>query len=121
MPVRSLSSSVLRWPDKAAVDRAVRQWVRRENVQHPELLRAGYFGSYARGQWGVGSDVDLLLIVAHANRSWPERSLDWNTEELPVPAELLVYTTEEWQRLQRQGGRFAESLAHETVWILPGD
>jgi hypothetical protein len=49
MPVRSLNSSVLKWPDRASVDRAVRAWAIDAAGQHPELLRAGYFGSYARG------------------------------------------------------------------------
>jgi predicted nucleotidyltransferase len=30
---------------------------------HPEVVRVGYFGSYARGDWGVGSDLDLIIIV----------------------------------------------------------
>lgn len=44
MPVRSLTSSVLKWPDLKTVDQAVRKWVSEEGKKHEELLRLGYFG-----------------------------------------------------------------------------
>jgi hypothetical protein len=31
--------------------------------------------------------------------------------------ELLVYTQAEWQRLMEEAGRFARTLAAETVWV----
>ena len=55
MPVRSLSSSVLKWPDRAAVDAVVRRWAAQQVGLHPELLCLDYFGSYARGDWGVSA------------------------------------------------------------------
>jgi hypothetical protein len=38
---------------------------------------------------------------------------------LPVPADLLVYTREEWERLQAEGGRFARTVAREAMWLFP--
>lgn len=46
MPQPSSTGSVLRWPSAEAV---------------------GVFGSYARGDAGVGSDLDLLLILRHCH------------------------------------------------------
>jgi len=83
------------------------------------LQRLGYFGSYARGDWGVGSDVDLVAIVADAAEPVERRSLDWNLTTLPVPAEILVYTEMEWRALVSGGGRFAQTLAREVVWVAP--
>jgi len=119
MPVRSSNSSVLTWPDRAAVDAAARAWARAAAKQHPDLRRVGYFGSYARGDWGVGSDLDLVAIVAASPRPPHERALDFDPSRLPVPAELLVYTAGEWQAMQQAGGRFAERLQAETVWVYP--
>ena len=51
MPVRSLSSPVLKWPDQREVDQAVRRWCERAVATRPGVLRVGYFGSYARGDW----------------------------------------------------------------------
>ena len=117
MPVRSLSSSVLRWPDANEVDSAVREWARAKANEHDLLIFLGYFGSYARGDAGVGSDLDLVAIVESSPRPFERRALDWNLSPLPLPAEILVYTQEEWDRIQSEGSRFARTLAEETVWI----
>lgn len=117
MPVRSLNSSVLKWPDHATVDKAVRSWAQAEAKLHPELQRLGYFGSYARGDWGVGSDLDLVAVVDRSSEPFERRSMTWDSTKLPVPAELLVYTADEWENLKREGGRFIRMLENEVVWM----
>jgi predicted nucleotidyltransferase len=82
-------------------------------------LRLGYFGSYARGDWGVGSDLDLVVVVSESHRPFAERALDFDVAGLPVPAELLVYTDTEWRELEQRHDRFAERLRAETVWVYP--
>lgn len=116
MPVRSLHSSVLRWPDAHAVENALRAWVARITAEHIEVRRIGYFGSYARGDWGVGSDVDLIVIVDRSKDSFERRAAGWNTSSLPVPADLLVYTDAEWQAMQR-GKRLSERITREIIWL----
>ena len=117
MPVRSLTSSVLKWPDRAAVDVAARRWAEQQVGLHPELQRLGYFGSYARGDWGVGSDLDLIAVVIQSDLPFEERPLGWDLTPLPVPAEILVYTQVEWRRLEQEGGRFAATIRAEVVWL----
>ena len=119
MPVKSLNSSILKWPDRKTVDRAVRSWVTVEARKHPELMRLGYFGSYARGDAGVGSDLDLIAVVSQTVEPFERRSLDWDLNPLPVPAEILIYTSSEWERLQKRGGKFARMLEIQVVWIYP--
>jgi len=118
MPVRSLNSPVLRWPDRATVERAAAAWAKREAPRHAGLLRLGYFGSYARGDAGVGSVLALLAVVESSNLPFERRALDWDLLELPVPAEILVYTCEEWERLRRDGGRFARTVEREARWLV---
>ena len=117
MPVRSLNSSVLKWPNRKTVDKAVRHWAARFVKNRPEIIRLGYFGSYARGDWGVGSDLDLVAVIEESDECFERRSLKWNIHQLPVPAQVLVYTREEWESLKEQGGRFALTLERETVWV----
>lgn len=121
MPVRSLNSSVLVWPDRLVVDRAVRRWAAEMARTRPELQRLGYFGSYARGDWGVGSDLDIVAIVTAAEQSFEQRASSWDLTALPVPAEILVYTESEQQALEARGGRFARTLAREVVWVFPDE
>ena len=89
----------------------------REACRHAGLLRLGYYDSYARGDWVVGSDVDLIAIVEAAADPFGRRALDWDLLGLPVPAEIVVYTREEWERLRSEGGRFARTIERETVWL----
>lgn len=116
MPTRSSSSSVLVWPDREAVDRAAREWAETIARADPNVLRIGYIGSYARGGWGVGSDLDLVIIVERSDTPWELRAADWDTTPLPVPADLLVYTEDEWARIDR-GSRFGRMLRRETEWL----
>jgi Nucleotidyltransferase domain len=118
MPVRSLTSSVFRWPDSATVLAAAQQWAAAEAQRRPDLMGLGIFGSYARGDAGVGSDLDLVSVLRQTRTPALRRAADWDLTSLPVPAEILVYTLEEWARLQRSDRRFARVLAHEMVWLV---
>ena len=116
MPVRSLRSPVLRWPDAQTVDRAVRRWAEKVVEHRRDVWGIGYFGSYARGDWGVGSDLDLIVIVERSEQPRSRRAASWDVTALPVPADLLVYTKDEWRALSPQG-RFSRTLRQETVWV----
>ncbi len=116
MPVRSLNSSVLKWANREEVLKAAKQWAEKIAEKHLEVICIGCFGSYARGDWGVGSDIDLLIIVARSDKPFIYRATDFDATELPVPADVLVYTRDEWERLQRSG-RFGERLLAETIWL----
>jgi uncharacterized protein len=121
MPVRSLSSSVIKWPDINAVREAIDLWAMKEVPKHSELLRLGYFGSYARGDWGVGSDLDLVAVVSRSSEAFDRRNVSWSLTPLPVPADLLIYTEEEWASLEGKGGLFVRTLSRETIWIYVKD
>jgi predicted nucleotidyltransferase len=113
----------MKWPGAEAVDAAVKDLAGRLASGHPELVCFGYFGSYARGDWGVGSDVDLVALVTDSTVSFPERAGDFDLSGLPVPADLLIYTIAEWTALQAEAGPFARVLAREAKWVwgkLPG-
>jgi predicted nucleotidyltransferase len=112
---------VITWPDAAEVDRAVRRWAADAARRHPEVLRIGYFGSYARGDWGVGSDLDLVAVVTDSEERPDRRALAWDLGALPVAADLLIYTREEWRRMVAEGGRFIRTLEREAVWVVGVD
>ncbi len=118
MPVRSLRSSVLKWPNKATVTGALRRWAAAMSREHPELLRVGYYGSYARGDWGVGSDLDIVVVVSRAALPYLERPLEWDRSGLPVPTDIRVYTAPEWTEVVARGDRFSHVMQTEVVWVL---
>lgn len=116
MPVRSLSSPILKWPDSQMVGQAVRRWAEQVAQQRQDVVRIGYFGSYARGDWGVGSDLDLVIVVERSDQPFEKRGTEWDVAELPVPADVLIYTKEEWQSLG-QRRRFYQTVMREAVWV----
>ncbi|GAA6754877.1 nucleotidyltransferase domain-containing protein [Thermus thalpophilus] len=99
------------------MEEALKAWLARHPI--PGLLALGYFGSYARGDYGVGSDLDLVLVVEESPLPPYRRAAALPLEELPVPAEALVYTLAEWQALPQGSPRFAQALRRETRWLLP--
>lgn len=101
-----------------AAQQAAEKAVKALYLHIPGLLALGYFGSYARGDYGVGSDLDLLFLVESSSLPPWQRVLDLPLEELPVPTEALVYTLAEWQALPQRSPRFAETLRREARWLL---
>ncbi len=83
----------------------------------PDLVRLGDFGSYAKGNWGVGSDLDLVAVVKNAAEPFCHRAFGWDLGDLPVPAEILIYTESEWDRVVTRGDRFAKVMTTEVVWL----
>ena len=81
-------------------------------------MRLGYFGSYARGDWGVGSDIDLIAVVNETSESFERRSVNWDLNGLPVSAEIIVYSLPEWEDLEKKDTKFARMLKSEAVWTF---
>ena len=103
------------------MDQTVRRWSIEQGQRRPELTRLGYFGSYARGDWGVGSDLDLIAVVEDAAEPFERRILNWELDHLPVPAEILVYTLKEWLKMQKKGDKFSRMLNSEVIWTYSRD
>lgn len=117
MPVRSLTSPVLKWPDATTVTLAARAWAETILAERPAVVRIGMFGSYARGDWGVGSDLDLIVLVDGDPGPFLVRPLAFDTTALPVACDVVVYTLDEWVARLREGGRHATTAAREVRWL----
>lgn len=119
MPVKFLSSSVLKWPDRQVVEQAIHAWAHTTPLQNAEVIRIGYFGSYARGNPGVGSDLDLLVILEESSLPFERRGARYDTTGLPVPTDALLYTVDEWNRLQQTS--FGKTILREIIWVYTRD
>lgn len=116
MPVRSLNSSVLKWVTKEEIEKALKSWIVKIKKNHPEVKKIGLFGSYAKGNWGVGSDLDILIVVEKEKMPIFKRPLKFDTSELPLPADVLVYTEEELENLKNTRF-FKEVLEKQIIWL----
>jgi hypothetical protein len=74
------------------VDSAVRQWAQKVYREKKDIHRIGYFGSW--GDWGVGSDLEIIVIRDRADRPIERRALGWDASEIPVGVDLLIYPKE---------------------------
>lgn len=92
----------------------MRRWSERMTGERKDILQIGYFGSYARGDWGVGSDLDLIVIIESSSKPVERRAAEWDTTDLPVTADLLVYTDDEWEKMKSRG-RFGGTVMQEAV------
>ena len=120
MPVRSLNSAVFKWPDRETALAAARDWASALRHADPNIQQILCVGSYARGDWGVGSDLDLIMILADTKLSPAERYLKYHPTQLPVPVDLWVYTRAEWNRLCSSGCPLSRRLRREML-NLAGD
>jgi len=78
-------------------------------LKDPNVLGVGYFGSYAKGNWGVGSDLDLVIILRGCEKPFEKRTMDFDFSMIPVPVDAFVYTLEEWKRV--------EDRFENTIWL----
>lgn len=113
MPVRSLNSAVLRWPAREDCLDAARRWASALCAADSNVMRIGCVGSAARGDWGVGSDLDLVVILRRSDETPAQRYARYYPQGLPVPADLIVYTLEEWRRLEHESPAAFTRLANE--------
>lgn len=81
------------------------------------VIEAYLFGSYARGDAHGDSDVDLMIVTETSQR-WHQRALQYSTllDDFE-PLDLLVYTPEEWKRLNASRSDFWQQAAREWVRI----
>lgn len=110
--------SQIRQPDQTTIQSIVDRIA--EAVQPQKVI---LFGSWARGNQGPHSDIDLVVIqestLPHSQRYAQIRRLFWG---LGLPMDILVYTPEEFERYRSVPGSFTHTITHEgkVLYERPG-
>jgi len=84
------------------------------------------FGSYAQGEAGPDSDIDLVVVLDSdtmpvtyrdrvRNRLLVRQALDALNRDYAL--DVLVYTRPEWKRFQDAGSAFAKEVASQGVEV----
>ena len=83
-------------------------------VERFDPERIVLFGSYARGDHGPDSDIDLFIEMESDKRS-PERAIEISAAFglHPWSMDLVVYTPEEVARLRNVTGTLLSVIEHE--------
>ncbi|MFN8422192.1 MAG: nucleotidyltransferase domain-containing protein [Anaerolineae bacterium] len=114
--MRSLSSPTLKWPDAEQVFAAVRAWAASVMAARPDVVDIGIFGAYARGDWGVGSDVDVVIVVDDPAGAYLTRGLAFDTADCRLRATSSSTPPPSGRSAGGRADRFATTLAAETIW-----
>ncbi|KQC13555.1 MAG: hypothetical protein APR63_00385 [Desulfuromonas sp. SDB] len=114
MPVRSLNSSVLNWPDHHQVIDEFKKWAEKYK-QVSNIIKIGYFGSYATSSYGVGSDLDVIIILNESDIPFNRRSTRFDLTSISVPADLVIYTEKEWNMMKNS--KFHQYIENNAKWI----
>ncbi len=95
------ASSLAGTVSRRTIESALHEWAQALVEQHPDLVRVGYAGAAA--QAGEVGDVNVLLIVAQSDLPFAQRAAAWDVHQLPVRADLMVYTADEWAQRSADG------------------
>jgi predicted nucleotidyltransferase len=101
-----LSTAGVTFFDKAAVLRALDDYVRALAERQPEVEEVILFGSVAAGTPVPGSDVDLLIILRRSDASFLDRIPQFLPSAFPAGVDVFPYTREELDRMRDEGNRF---------------
>jgi predicted nucleotidyltransferase len=79
---------------------------RRLLLERPDVRRVVLFGSYARGDAGLWSDADVLLVLSSSPHGrWFDRIPEFLEYflDMSVPVDIFPYTEEEVERMDGRG------------------
>ncbi len=102
---------------KDRVVAAARSWAEQLRADHPEVVRVGYFGSYARGDYVPGSDLDVLVELTASDARRRDRSDRYRPDRFPVGLDLIVYTSGELADARAEGASFVSTIDTEIEWL----
>lgn len=103
--------------DTVTFDAAIRREIARTiRAAVPEAVEIMLFGSYARGDARSDSDVDLVVLVPHADdRIQTSMRARRSLCGLNVGFDLLVLTPEDWQGLKASSSWFDRQITTEAA------
>jgi hypothetical protein len=111
--------SELCWPDNfinRKSDKIVKRFINLI-IKKFNLKKIIIFGSFARGDYHKGSDLDLIIVGEFEER-FIERSgkiIELNDSDLEI--DVMVYTEEEFQKMVQERRPFIEQALEEGIVV----
>ena len=90
-----MSSVVIKSIDKLGLHRAVDAYAERLLSDHPEIEEIVIFGSFAKGTYAPGSDVDVFILLRRSDKRVRDRIPDFLPGAFPVGVDIFPYTKDE--------------------------
>lgn len=90
------------------------------SIKEYKPLKVYLFGSYAKGEADESSDIDIV-IIKETGLGFLERLKEViRYINVPKSVDALVYTPEEFKKMQDEGNAFVEMILEEGVLIYEG-
>jgi predicted nucleotidyltransferase len=111
--------SELHWPDNF-INRKTNKIVKRFInliIKKFNLKKIIIFGSFARGDYHKGSDLDLIIVGEFKERFIDRigKVIELNDSDLEI--EAMVYTEEEFQKMIKERRPFIEQALEEGIVV----
>ena len=113
------SSAGPRFVDRDEVLGLARETARRIAARHSGVVKILLFGSFARADHGIHSDIDLLVILNDSERPILERLEDFLEDAPAYPTDMLVYTEQELQSRLSENNGFLSRAVREAIQLYP--
>lgn len=119
-PPLSWDSVVVRYLDREAVLRSLREAAQQLVSGEPAARQVLLFGSLATGDYGADSDADVLVVLSQDQRRFLDRipAFARYFAGVPVDVDVFPYTEEEAQRRLGAGDPFMRRILAEAVSLL---
>jgi predicted nucleotidyltransferase len=117
MQRKSSDSVKVFFADKQKVTAELKQYADNLRRRRPEVLKVGFFGSYATDNFGPASDVDLIIILRKSDKRFLDRIPEYMPDNLSVGCDCFAYTTDEVERMQRDDNRWLRHILKEVIWL----
>lgn len=98
-----------------ALESLVKTWVE----DYPEIEKIILFGSYIRGDYFPGSDVDVLIIMTESKKRFLERIPAFYPSSFPCDIDIFPYTREEIDRLMQDSHGLVHRALSEGRQLYP--
>jgi predicted nucleotidyltransferase len=105
-----LDSVRIRYADPEAIRDAVARYAASLRASAPQVKSIRWFGSWVTGTAGVGSDVDLCIVVSPTAVPRRDRLPDYMPQTFPVGLDLIVVTEQELETLRAEHPSLAQAM-----------
>jgi len=119
MPNPFLSSAGPRFVNRDEILAVARETARRIAAAHPQVLRVILFGSFARDDYGIRSDLDLLIILKESEKPVSERLEECLRHVSAYPTDIFPLTEAEIESRLEEGDAFLQRALSEGVLLYP--
>jgi len=92
-------------------------WAKSLGSRDKNIVKIFCFGSICKGTWGMGSDLDIAVILDRTKVPFISRACLYDTSAISVPTDILVYTQSEIKVFAFEKRRFLAEIEKNGILL----